>query len=110
MFKTATEAPSTKSGEVSVPPQRSPSATQPQPTLAELLLPQLRHNSTGFEALSVVVQYLVYDVSIELLSLPSNTPTIKLNKQLRPNLVYYDNLINAEIISALSIHFTILKI
>ena len=65
VLKTGSEAPpSTKPGEVSLPPQRSPSTIQPQPTLAELLLPQLRHNSAGFEALSVVVQYLVYNVSI----------------------------------------------
>jgi hypothetical protein len=44
-----------------------------------------------------------------LLSLPSNTPTIKLYKRLKPGLIHYDHLINAEIISALSIQLTLLK-
>ena len=43
-----------------------------------------------------------------LLSLPSTAPTIKY-KKLRPGLIHYDHLINAEIISALIIHLTLLK-
>ncbi|PSN50249.1 hypothetical protein C0J52_02375, partial [Blattella germanica] len=51
VFKSGGETPpSNKPGEASVPPQRSTSV-QPQPTLAEHLLPQLRHNSAGFEAM-----------------------------------------------------------
>ena len=45
-----------------------------------------------------------------LSGLPANAPTIqKKNKRLRSGLVHYDNLINAEIISALSIDLTLLK-
>ncbi|KAJ9583614.1 hypothetical protein L9F63_022037, partial [Diploptera punctata] len=59
VFKTGSETPpSNKPGEVPVPQ----STTPPQPSLADLLLPQLRHNSAGFEALGVVVQYLVYNL------------------------------------------------
>ena len=32
-----------------------------------------------------------------ILSLPSNPPTIKYNKRLRPGLAHYDNLLNVEI-------------
>jgi hypothetical protein len=41
-----------------------------------------------------------------VVSLPAYDPTVKLNKRLRPALVHYENLINAEIISAVS---TLLK-
>jgi hypothetical protein len=44
-----------------------------------------------------------------LLTLTANAPKIKLNKRLRPGLVQYDNLINSEIITALSIHLILLK-
>ena len=62
LFKSGGEAPpSSKPGEVSVTPQKP--APQPQPAPVDILLPQLQHNSSGFEALGVLVQYLVYSVS-----------------------------------------------
>lgn len=67
LFKSGGEAPpSSKPGEVSVTPQKP--APQPQPTPVEILLPQLQHNSSGFEALGVLVQYLVY--SLDAFSTP----------------------------------------
>ncbi|XP_069676796.1 restin homolog isoform X2 [Periplaneta americana] len=61
VFKPGSEAPpSNKPGEVSVLPQRPSPAPQPNPV--EILLPELRHNAAGFEALGVLVQYLVYNL------------------------------------------------
>jgi hypothetical protein len=69
VFKSGGEAPpSVKPGEVSIPSQQPPSAPQPQPTPVDILLLQLRHSSAGFEALGVLVQYLVYNVSFIHLS------------------------------------------
>jgi hypothetical protein len=62
--QTGVEAPlCTKPGEVAVPSQRQTPPRQSQPTPVEILLPVLRHNCAGFEALGVLVQYLVYSVS-----------------------------------------------
>jgi hypothetical protein len=64
VFKSGGETlPSNKPGEASLPVQRPLPAPQPQPTPVEILLPQLQHNSAGFQALGVLVQYLVYNVS-----------------------------------------------
>ncbi|XP_063240704.1 uncharacterized protein LOC134541304 isoform X3 [Bacillus rossius redtenbacheri] len=41
------------------PPEAAPA---PRPAPEERLLPQLRHNSAGFEALGVLVHYLVFDL------------------------------------------------
>lgn len=61
-FKPGVEAPlSSKPGEVGVPASQRQSPTrESQPTPLEILLPELRHNSAGFEALCVLVHYLVY--------------------------------------------------
>ena len=62
LFKSGGEVPpSSKPGEVPVTSQKP--SLQPQPTPVEVLLPQLQHNSSGFEAFGVLVQYLVYSVS-----------------------------------------------
>ncbi|KDR21676.1 Microtubule plus-end tracking protein TIP150 [Zootermopsis nevadensis] len=75
VFKSGGESsPSNKPGEVSAPSQRPPAA-QPQPTPVEILLLQLRHNSAGFEALGVLVQYLVYNLDA------FSTPQLRKNLQ-----------------------------
>ena len=70
----------------------------------------------GFEPESPAIRYrnvgenLCWHDIKWLLSLPSKAPTIKYFKRLRPGLIHQDHLINRKLISALSIHLTLLKI